>query len=87
MRHKIELFRANCKLCDYAEEELKEVVCGKCEIIIYKPEDCVDGSCCVKAENYGVKAVPSIVIDGKLALTGKSNSQKIKDILKLNSRR
>ncbi len=78
MKHKIEFFRANCKMCDYTESELRKAVCEKCEIIVYKPEDCVDGSCCVKAEGYGIKAVPSIVIDGKLAVTGKISSEELR---------
>lgn len=53
----------------------------------YKSRDYADEICCAKAGNYGVKAKPSIAVYRKLALTGKSNSQKIKDILKLNSRR
>ncbi len=78
MKHKIELFRANCKLCDYTENELRKAVCSECEVIVYKPESCIDGSCCVKAENYGIKAVPTIVIDGKLSMTGKINADEIK---------
>ena len=74
MKNKIELFRANCKLYDFTEAELKKDVCEECEVIVYKPEDCVDGSCCIKAENYGIKAVPSIVINKELVATGKSNS-------------
>jgi hypothetical protein len=79
--HKIELFRANCKLCDYTEREVRKAVRGEYMIVVYRPEDCVDGSCCIKAESYGVKAVPSIVIDGKLAATGKIGSGEIKKIL------
>lgn len=81
MKHKIELFRANCKLCDYTEREIMRVVCNECEFIVYRPEDCVDGSCCRKAEGYGVKAVPSIVIDGKLVVIGKIGSEELKKYL------
>ena len=81
MRRRIELFRANCKLCDYTESEIKKVIPKETEIIVYRLEDCVNGSCCVKAEKYGVKAVPSIVIDGKLAVTGKINSKEFERYL------
>ena len=81
IKHKIELFRANCKLCDYTENELKKAT-HDCEIIIYRPEDCIDGSCCIKAENYGVNAVTAIIINGKLAITGKTNTEQIKKLLK-----
>lgn len=81
MKHKIELFRANCKLCDYTENEIKKAVCDKCEIVVYRPEDCIDGSCCIKAESYGVRAVPSIIIDGNLVITGKASSKEIKKCL------
>lgn len=78
MKHKIELFRANCRLCDYTESELKKAVCDECEVIVHRPEDCIDGSCCIKAENYGIKAVPSIVVDGKLAHVGKLSAEEFK---------
>lgn len=81
MKHKIELFRANCKLCDYTEGEIRKAICNKCELIVYRPEDCVDGSCCVKAENYGVKAVPSIVVDGKIAHTGKLSAEEFEKLI------
>ncbi len=81
MKHKIELFRANCKLCDYTEGELRKAVCDSCKVIVYRPEDCIDGSCCIKAGNYGIKAVPAIVIDEKLAVTGKVSSRELKKYL------
>lgn len=80
--HRIELFRADCKLCDYTEAELRKAVGDECEVTVYRPEDCVDGSCCLKAEGYGVTAVPSTVIDGKLVITGKTGSEEFRKILK-----
>ncbi len=62
---------------------VKNVICDKCSLIIYKPEDCKDGSCCIKAEKYGIKAVQSVVIDGKIAVVGKTTEDEIRNALEL----
>ena len=36
------------------------------EIDVHRASECKDGSCCVLAEQYGVRAVPSLVVDGKV---------------------
>ncbi len=41
--------------------------CG-CEVI---ERGCEGTDCCDEAENYGIKVVPSIVVDGKIAHVGK----------------
>jgi hypothetical protein len=66
---KIELFIADCKLCDRTLDILKENF-PNLEIDIHRSSECTDGSCCSLAEQYGVGAVPSLVVDGEVALVG-----------------
>lgn len=66
---KIELFSADCKLCDRTLGILKENFPGL-EIDVHRASECTDGSCCLLAEQYGVRAVPSLVADGEVALVG-----------------
>lgn len=71
-KHKVELFSAECRLCkataDVLKRKLKQM--PKIDFIIHKASECVDGECCRLAANYGIWAVPSIVVDGKLVKTG-----------------
>ncbi len=66
---KIELFIADCKLCDRTLGILKENF-PNLEIDIHRSSECTDGSCCSLAERYGIRAVPSLVVDEEVALVG-----------------
>lgn len=70
-KHKAELFSAECRLCKATagilEAKLKEM--PEIDFIVHKANECVDGQCCQLAASYGIFAVPSIVIDGKLVKT------------------
>lgn len=81
MKRTIEVFRANCKLCDVTVASVQNVVGQNDRLIVYRPEDCVDGECCRKAEGYGVYAVPAIVVDRKLVHTGKINAERARVLL------
>lgn len=66
---KVEFFSADCRLCERTlgllSTHLPEV-----EIEVHRAAECVDGSCCELAARYGVRAVPSLVVDGRIALVG-----------------
>ena len=78
----IEFFSAECRLCDRTLGLLKQTF-SSLQIIIHRQSECVDGSCCALAEKYGVRAVPSLVIDGKVVLVGLPSEQEIKDLAKI----
>ena len=64
MAHKIEVFTVDCPLCKNTLNAVKQATkeCG-CEVIEkrYKGNEC-----CEPAENYGIKSVPTILVDGKM---------------------
>lgn len=66
---KVEFFSAGCRLCERALESIKTRF-PNLVIEIHLASECTDGSCCALAEKYGIRAVPSLVIDGKLVLAG-----------------
>lgn len=67
-KRKIEIFTAGCPICDETVKMVKEAACSSCEVIIYDlREGCKTNECLDKAKEYGVKSVPAIAIDGKLA--------------------
>jgi len=77
-KNKIEIFTSDCPLCKKTVASVKEAVkdkgCG-CEIV---EQVCSGDECCQPAKNYDIKAVPTVVIDGKIALVGQATATEIK---------
>ncbi len=65
----VEFFSAECKLCTRTLNMLTHRF-PQVPIIVHKASECRDGSCCALSEQYGVRAVPSLVVDGRVVLTG-----------------
>ncbi len=79
MTHKIEIFSADCPLCRETEKMVREADCCKnSEIVVHK---CEGDECCQPAKNNKIRTVPSIVVDGQLAIEGKPSLQDIENIL------
>lgn len=85
VKYNLELFSADCKLCEITISTLEQAVKNdpRLNLVIHRASECVDGSCCELAAKYGVYAVPSLVVDGKLVKVGKiENVDEIQDYLK-----
>lgn len=65
----IEVFTGGCPLCNDTLELVRNAVreCG-CEVVERR---CTGEKCCPEAKSYGIKAVPTIVVDGVIAHEGK----------------
>lgn len=76
MTPKIEVFTADCPLCLETLATVRSVTseCG-CEVIERR---CGGTECCTPAKEYGITAVPSIVVDGKLVHTGKVSAEEFR---------
>ena len=61
---KLEIFSADCPVCREAVEKVRGMSCTSCEITVH---DMHDPAVAERAKSLGVKAVPAVVIDGKLA--------------------
>ena len=61
---KIEVFSAGCSLCDDTVALINRMACPSCEVLILDMQDPVNAK---KAGQYGIRSVPAVVIDGKLA--------------------
>lgn len=67
MKRKVEVFIAGCPLCEPVVDMVKELACENCEVIIHDiVAQCETKECLAKAEEYGVKRVPAVAVDGKL---------------------
>ena len=62
-KKKIEIFSAGCSACKETIEMVKRVA-GSHELVIH---DMNKSEVASKAKQYGVRSVPAVVIDGKLA--------------------
>ncbi len=78
---KVELFRADCKLCDRMEVVVRHFLPEGVKLIVHRAEECKDGSCCALAESYGITAVPTLVINGEVAVVG-FNPERVEKVLR-----
>ncbi len=61
----IELFSAGCPLCAEAAELVKRLACPDCRVEVLDLRG--DAAAQAKARKYGVRRVPAVAVDGKLA--------------------
>ena len=63
-KRKIEIFSAGCAVCDETVAMVKRVACSSCDVEVLDMHSSADAA---KAKSYGVRTVPAIVIDSRLA--------------------
>ena len=63
-KRKIEIFSAGCPVCDDAVEMVKEIACRNCEVNVLDMKESVVAE---RAQSLGIRSIPAVVIDGKLA--------------------
>ncbi len=82
MGHNIEIFTSGCYLCRETVEIVEKAKCADCKMTEYNlSERCETEICLAKAKKYGIKATPTIVVDGKIAIEGKPTVEKVKKVL------
>lgn len=64
--HQIDIFVGNCPLCDETVQLIRDIASSTYKILVYNLQEGQE-----KAQQYGVKAVPSVAVNGILVLTGK----------------
>jgi glutaredoxin len=63
-KRKVEVFSAGCPLCNEAVTLVRDMACSSCEVEIL---DMKDTNVAARARALGVRSVPAVVVDGKLA--------------------
>ena len=63
-QRKVEIFSANCPVCDDIVNLVNRLACPSCEVSVL---DMGDQSVARRAKELGIRSVPAIVIDGQLA--------------------
>ena len=61
---KIEIFSAGCVVCDATTDLVNHIACPSCEITVL---DMKQAAVAKRASELGIRSVPAVVIDGKLA--------------------
>lgn len=79
MSRKIEVFTAGCPVCNETLDMVREVTrgCG-CEVMERR---CAGDRCCDEAIKYGVKALPTIVVNGVTVFEGRPTREQAMMIL------
>jgi len=63
-KRKIEVFSAGCSACEETIRTVNQIACPVCEVEVF---DMHQPEVAARAEQYGVRSVPAVVVDGKLA--------------------
>ena len=63
-RRKVELFSAGCPACEETIQLVNRIACPSCEVTVL---DMKDSSIASRAKSLGIRSVPAVVINGKLA--------------------
>jgi hypothetical protein len=76
---KVDFFSAECKLCNAALDLLR-CTFPNLPITVHPQSACVDGSCCQLAASYGLRAVPAVVVDGKIVQVGRPSLAELESL-------
>ncbi|HVL86730.1 MAG TPA: thioredoxin family protein [Candidatus Thermoplasmatota archaeon] len=68
MPHRLELFSSGCPLCVSFQREVEVGKCGPCELEVI---DVRDPSAKPRMEAYGVRVVPTLVVDAAIKVEGR----------------
>ena len=60
----VEVFSAGCAACEQVVALVKQSACSSCEVTVL---DMKDSQVARRATELGIRSLPSVVIDGKLA--------------------
>ena len=75
-KRKIEVFSAGCALCEDTIAMVRKISCDSCEVTIHNMNE---PAAAQKAKEYGVRSVPAVVINGRLAdcCSGRGPSEQV----------
>ena len=63
-KRQIEIFSAGCPVCEETVALVNRVACPSCEVTVL---DMKNPDVARRAKGLGIKSIPAVVIDGKLA--------------------
>jgi glutaredoxin len=64
MKRRIEVFSAGCPICEETVAKVNRLKCDSCEVTVLNMQE---PQVADRAKALGIRSVPAVVIDGKLA--------------------
>jgi glutaredoxin 3 len=65
-KRQIEVFTAGCGVCEEAVQLVQRLACSNCQVTVHNVTK-ETKALRDKVKKYGIKRLPSVVVDGKLA--------------------
>jgi alkyl hydroperoxide reductase subunit AhpF len=66
-KRRVEVFTSGCYVCGDVVQQVKDLACDNCEVIVYDlNKGCETDECKDKVEQYVIRSVPAVAIDGML---------------------
>jgi glutaredoxin len=74
-KRQIEVFSAGCPVCEETIAMVRQIACSSCEVTV---RDMNDREVASRAKRLGIRSIPAVVINGKLAdcCTGRGPDEK-----------
>lgn len=63
-KRQVEVFSAGCALCEETVSLVERIACDSCEVAVL---DMRDDQVAARARELGIRTVPAVVVNGKLA--------------------
>jgi hypothetical protein len=77
----IEVFTAGCYLCAETMDIVNQAVCDGCTVTERNINAECGCGCIDKAREYGVRTIPTIVVDGEIAIEGRPTVDSVRETL------
>jgi glutaredoxin len=77
-KRRVEIFSAGCKTCQRTIEQLREQIDSRHEIVIHDMNN--DKGAAEKAEAFGIRTVPAVVVDGNLLACCKNTGPTLREL-------
>jgi glutaredoxin 3 len=77
-KRRVEIFSAGCKTCQRTIEQLREQIDPRHEIVVHDMSN--DEAAAEKADAFGIRTVPAVVVDGFLLACCKNKGPTLREL-------
>lgn len=77
-RRRVEIFSAGCKTCQRTIEQLREEIDPRHEIVVHDMQK--DDGVAERAEAFGIRTVPAVIVDGRLLACCKNTGPTLREL-------
>ena len=77
-KRRVEIFSAGCRTCQRTIDQLREEIDPRHEIVVHDMHN--DKSAAERAESFGIRTVPAVVVDGFLLACCKNKGPTLSEL-------